>query len=60
MAVPDSIKVHTVGAQGVCHKVDFGELGLKELEWEKIYQLQLSGTLIRVDVEMKWPSRRSR
>lgn len=32
MAVPDSIKVHTVGAQGVCHKVDFGELRLKELE----------------------------
>lgn len=30
MAIPDRIKVHTVGAQGGCHQVDFRELRLKE------------------------------
>lgn len=30
MAIPDRIKVHTVGAQGGCHQVDFRELRLEE------------------------------
>lgn len=30
MAISDGFQVHSVGAQGVCHQVDFGELCLKE------------------------------